>query len=127
MSPKNILVVDDDELVRKALQVNLERAGFNTDIAESGKSALRLLEKQPYNLLLTDYLMPGIDGLVLMKHAKERFPKMRVIILSAFVHSGLQQKFLACGADDFFHKPLNIHDVLKRIQHILKPSTTVPQ
>jgi two-component system alkaline phosphatase synthesis response regulator PhoP len=127
MIKQRILVVDDDELIRLSLKVNLERAGFNTDIAESGKSALALLEEQTYDLLLTDYLMPGINGLVLMQQAKEFYPKMKVIIFSAFVDSGLQQKFLAFGADDFLHKPLNIHDVLKRIQNILTPYTTVPQ
>ena len=125
MIKKRILVVEDNQMVRLALKTNLERAGFDTAIAENGKSALTLLEEQTYDLTLTDYFMPGINGLVLMLQAKELYPKMKVIIFSGLVDEGLVEKFLALGADGFFHKPLNIDDLLKRIIIILAPYTTV--
>ncbi len=125
MIKKSILVVDDDKVVRLALKMNLERAGYNIVITENGKSALTLLEEQTYDLLLTNYIMSGINGLVLMMRAKKLYPKMKVIIFSGLVDEDLVKKFLAFGADDFFHKPLKIDDLLKRIIIILAPNTTV--
>ena len=121
MIKKSILVVDDDELIRLALKINLERAGFNISIAETAESALELLKEHPYDLLLTDYLMPGINGLELMQQAKKIYPEIKGIIFSGFAEKDMPEKFLALGADYFFHKPINTRELLNCIQNLLAP------
>jgi CheY-like chemotaxis protein len=119
MSRHRILIVDDEELLRLSLQVNLEGEGFEVGVAESAETALAALRKQPYDLLLTDYLMERVDGIELMQQAKKLLPKIKVIVFSGFEDKGSSEKFRALGVDDFFCKPVDLEDLLKRIATIL--------
>ena len=119
MTKKSIMVVDDDELIRLALKINLERAGFDISIAETAESALERLNEHQYDLLLNDFLMPGINGLELMLQAKKIYPDIKVIIFSGFAEESMPDMFLELGADYFFQKPINTKDLVKCIQNIL--------
>ena len=124
IKPK-ILVAHDYEFICSALKFNLERAGYDISITQNGETALTLLKEQSYDLLLTDYQVPGINGLELMQQAKELYPKVKVIISSGFAEGGLPENFLALGADHFLHKPIKILTLLKLIQNILPPQTMI--
>src|SRR6266571_4405523 len=69
-----ILLVDDEASIRLTLGALLERAGYDVTSAESGEQAVQLLERQPFDLLLTDLKMPGIDGMQVVAAAKQRHP-----------------------------------------------------
>jgi len=79
-----ILVVDDELIMRDSLKAWLEDEGFTVDMAASGPEALELLSKQAYQLMLTDIVMPGMDGVELLQKAKEDFPDLCVVMMTAY-------------------------------------------
>jgi len=83
-----ILLVDDEASIRLTLGALLERTGYNVTSAESGEQAVQLLERQPFDLLLTDLKMPGIDGMQLVAAARQRQPDVAVIVLTG--HGSLE-------------------------------------
>ena len=83
-----ILLVDDEASIRLTLGALLERTGYDVTSAESGEQAVQLLERQPFDLLLTDLKMPGIDGMQVVAAARQRQPDVAVIVLTG--HGSLE-------------------------------------
>ena len=77
MTPRRILVVDDDESLRRVTQVQLEQAGYQVATAPSGADALRLMADSRYDLVITDLKMPGMSGLDLLRAHPRRVPRHR--------------------------------------------------
>jgi PAS domain S-box-containing protein len=83
-----VLFVDDEDMVREALSAGLEEAGFDVLMASSGAVALAFLDaNEPVDVLVTDYAMPGMDGLALIRQARERRPGLACLILTGYVDS----------------------------------------
>lgn len=79
---KQILLVDDEEYVRKAIFRALRKLGVEFIQAESGEKALKLLQKRQFDLLMTDHKMPGLTGLELISQAQKIYPAMPIILIS---------------------------------------------
>jgi CheY-like chemotaxis protein len=77
-----ILVVDDERDVRLVMREVLEREGYEVRLAENGMEGLRMLDDAPADLLITDIIMPGIDGVTTMQRAREKHPDMPVIVIT---------------------------------------------
>jgi response regulator RpfG family c-di-GMP phosphodiesterase len=107
-----ILVVDDESMIRKTLQTFLNRSGYISDTAEDGRSAVMCLEKEPYDLVITDLKMPGIDGRELLRVMAERFSHIPRIVLTAVDSSEDILLALKTGADDFIQKPISDFSLL---------------
>ena len=84
MTKSRILVVDDDESLRRVLQLQLEQDGYSVTSAASAQQTLSLLQLRPCDLVITDLKMPGSSGVELLKHIRSQYPEMIVIILTAF-------------------------------------------
>ncbi len=102
-----ILVVDDELIVRESLQAWLEDEGFAVDMAASGPEALDLLSKQSYQLMLTDIKMPGMDGVELLQKAKEDFPDLCVVMMTAYATVETAVEAMKIGALDYLLKPFD--------------------
>ena len=102
-----ILVVDDELIVRDSIKDWLEDEGFAVDTAESGPDALDLLSKQAYHLMLTDIKMPGMDGVELLQKAKEDFPDLCVVMMTAYATVETAVEAMKIGALDYFLKPFD--------------------
>ncbi|MFN0157195.1 MAG: response regulator [Bacteroidota bacterium] len=116
----SIFVVDDEVEVRDLLKILLEDEGYEVDTAVDGDDAIAKLEKRGYDLLLLDIKMPHISGFDVLKFVRERHPRAKVIMLTAFAElaNAMESKFL--GADDFIGKPYDPNEVLMAIERILK-------
>jgi DNA-binding NtrC family response regulator len=77
-----ILVIDDEQYIRTALKEVLEREGFQVSAASDGKKGLELLEKEGADLVITDVIMPGIDGVATLERIKAAHPDLPVIVIS---------------------------------------------
>jgi len=83
MKRRKILIVDDEKEIREVSQNLLERAGYQVDVCENGEEALQLLDKgADYQLVLTDFDMPGINGLELIREIEKKYPRCKTLLMS---------------------------------------------
>jgi serine/threonine-protein kinase len=116
-----LLVVDDDRKNRDVLSRRLERQGFRTLHAESGRQALELIDKEPIDLVLLDVMMPEMDGLEVLANIRETraLHELPIIMVTARDTSGDIVSALQMGANDYVTKPVNFPMVLIRVQNLL--------
>jgi len=114
-----ILVVDDDESIRKTIAAILEEKGYVVDTAENGKEAIEKTNFNFYNLALIDIRLPDMEGTKLLAEIKETTPKMVKIIVTGY--PSLQNAITAVnmGADSYLLKPVNIDSLLETIKRHL--------
>ena len=101
-----ILIVDDEQDIRKTLQTFFERNGYLSDSAENGLAAVERLEREPYDLVITDLRMPGVDGRELLRIMAEKYSHIPRIVLTAIDSTEDILLALKTGADDFIQKPI---------------------
>jgi CheY-like chemotaxis protein len=106
---KTILVIDDDKGVRELLKEFLKLYGFEAYSIDSGISALNLLKNKYFDIIITDYSMPEMNGIELTRLIKAQYPNVSIIGMSGNCE-GLD--FLEAGADAFLSKPPQLHELL---------------
>jgi PAS domain S-box-containing protein len=115
-----ILFVDDEEIIRKTFARELRMEGFAVTAVDGGRQALATLAEGEFDLVITDLVMPEIDGLGVLKAAKETAPHIGVIILTGYGDIGSAIDALRLGADDFTLKPCEIEELILRIRRCLE-------
>lgn len=113
-----ILVVDDELIVRDSLKELLEDEGYSVDMAESGAAALERLSGQKYNLMLLDIKMPGMDGVTVLRKAKEEFPDLTVLMMTAYATVETAVEAMKIGAIDYLLKPFETDLLIPKITGI---------
>ncbi len=119
-STRSILIVDDDKDLRFILGDILSQEGYHVMLASSGEEALKRLEKEPINLLVTDMKMPGLSGLELFEQATRKWPHIPVVIMTAHGNVDEALQMIRQGAYDYIAKPYNTQDLLMRISRALE-------
>ena len=102
-----LLVIDDDEPIRKVLSVTLQDAGYQVLTAEDGETGLKIFADQQPEIILCDLRMPGMDGIAVLKEIKAADPDKEVIVISAHADTDLAIKALQLKASDFITKPIS--------------------
>jgi len=102
-----ILIVDDDDLVLKTLNVLISSLGYQCLLANDGLEAVEILNETSCDLILTDVLMPNMDGLELLAFVREKFPKIDVIVATGFSERASYADVIKAGAIDFIKKPID--------------------
>ncbi len=117
-----ILVVDDDPEIRDFVKANLEREGFEIEVAGSGPEALELAGERPPALVLLDVMMPGMDGLTTLRHLRNDVPtaNVPVVMLTAKPQAAERVKGLDLGADDYITKPFEIDELVARVRSVIR-------
>lgn len=114
---KQILVVEDELTNAILLKRILIRAGYSTVVAHNGMEALRHLEKDRFDAVLTDWMMPQIDGIELIRRMREKVKPMPLtIMITALVSEGARSYALESGADDYIAKPIDVDELLTRLK-----------
>lgn len=116
-----ILVVDDEISLRFLLQNRLKKAGYNVEFAENGEQALMKIRGgcEP-RLILTDFTMPGLDGLSLVHKLRDEGREIPFILMTGFPNAELEQRAQSLGVLDIFAKPFSYRQVITRIKLHLK-------
>lgn len=107
MARLSILVVDDEFAVRESLLVWLKKSGYRVAGAGSGKEALEILHQNPFDIVLLDIKMPGMDGIEVLRLVKENFPKTMVVMMTAYASIESAVDAMKAGASDYLMKPLD--------------------
>jgi DNA-binding response OmpR family regulator len=116
LEKKRILLVDDEFAILKVLSIKLEICGYDVFTAADGQEALDKVNSAKPDLMLLDVIMPGLNGLEVLRRLRA-FSELPVIIYSACPENA--QGALEFGADDFIAKPLDVEDMMKRIERLL--------
>lgn len=123
----DILVVEDDFKLNQIYCSALQDADFHTFSAYNGEEAMGLIAEHPMDLVISDIMMPGVDGYALTKYLREDYPEMPILMISA--KEGFTDKrdgFLA-GIDDYMVKPVNLNEMLLRVQALLRRAKIVTE
>jgi DNA-binding response OmpR family regulator len=109
---KRILLVDDSKPITNFLSIKLKSSGYDVDAAHDGLSGLETVRRTNPNLVMLDVIMPGIDGLEVLRRLRE-FSRVPVIMLTAA--EGVREESMKLGASDFVSKPFNLDDLMGKI------------
>ena len=111
MAGERILVVDDDPNIREACVEYLKMNRYNVDESENGEECLRQLKQDYYQIILTDLMMPGIDGIGVLKAIKKEYPQSDVILMTAYGTIENAVEAMKLGAYDYITKPFKIDEL----------------
>ena len=119
-----ILIVEDDVITRRNLSVLLSDEGYDVDEAGDGVQALEILARRTFNLVLSDIVMPRMDGLKLLQQLHVMAPQMPVVIMTSYVSDSLSR--VPAGAAEFIQKPFVLDDLLFKVQRALDKGVQGP-
>jgi CheY-like chemotaxis protein/anti-sigma regulatory factor (Ser/Thr protein kinase) len=121
MQPLSVLLVEDHEINRKLAQIMLQRMGHVFVVANDGQQALNCLDKEHFDVVLLDVMMPVMDGLTALRIWREReaerqLPRTPVLMVTAHAMTGDRERFIAAGADGYVSKPMSEVSLRKEIK-----------
>ncbi len=116
---EKILIVDDEATIRNSLKLFLDEEGYNSDTAADGEEALKKIEEDNYDVILSDIKMPKLDGISLLEKASQISPSSFFIIMTAFASVDTAIDSLRKGAYDYLLKPVEFDDLLIRLKRLL--------
>ncbi len=114
-----ILIVEDDPHIAEGLKLNLSLQGYEAAIAGSGTDGLRMWKEWNPHLIVLDVMLPGLDGLSVLRHIRLEDDRLPVLILSAKGAPDDRVKGFSYGVDDYLAKPFNLEEFLLRIDRLL--------
>jgi two-component system, OmpR family, KDP operon response regulator KdpE len=120
MTPLHILVVDDEPAIRRFLKTSLATQDYRVAEAGDGSAALALLQREPFDALVLDLGLPGIDGFEVIRTLRESGSTLPIIVLSVRADEQGKVKALDLGADDYVTKPFGIEELLARIRAAMR-------
>jgi DNA-binding response OmpR family regulator len=115
-----VLVVDDDRKLASMVRRELTDQGYAVDVAYDGEEGLAFAELGPYDLILLDVVMPGMDGLSVCRRLREQKVRTPVLMLTARAHVDERVGGLDSGADDYLVKPFNFRELHARVRALLR-------
>lgn len=117
---RKILIVEDEPAIVTLIQFNLEKAGFQTDVSYDGEEAINQLEKESYDLIVLDVMLPKMDGMEVCKKIRQDDNFVPILMLTAKDSEYDKIHGLEIGADDYLTKPFSPKELIARIQAILR-------
>jgi len=120
MSPKRILLAEDEKHIAEGIMMNLKAEGFDVLLAEDGPSALDLYKSHSFDLIILDIMLPGMDGLEICKRIRADLGTEPVLFLTARNSLEDKKQGLAIGADDYITKPFDLEELILRIRSIFR-------
>lgn len=115
-----ILIVEDEDSIRKFVKINLERAGFDVIEADTGEKGVELARKEDIDIVVLDIMLPGIDGFEVCKILREEFPNLGIIMLTAKSQDIDKIMGLEYGTDDYMTKPFNPMELVLRVKSLAR-------
>lgn len=117
-----ILVIEDEAKTTQSLQQGLTEHNWTVDVAYTGETGLRLAMERPYEVIVSDIVLPGMDGLELCRHLRRAGLRMPILLLSALSETDDKVRGLEAGADDYLAKPFAFREFLARVRALSRRS-----
>jgi len=118
---RNILVIDDDEIIQNVLLKVLQKEGFRVEVAKNGKEGLSKLDLVKYDLVITDIMMPYANGFEIVSKLKQHpnTADAAVIVISSITHESSVMDSFKLGVDEYVRKPIMVGELVLRINKLL--------
>lgn len=118
MSQLNKILLAEDEISNQLLVKRaLNKAGYTTVVVNNGLEALQILEKEQFDAIVTDWMMPELDGIELIRQIRKKYKEPPfLLMLTSLASEGARRHALEVGADDFIAKPVNLNELIERVQ-----------
>jgi DNA-binding response OmpR family regulator len=116
----HLLLVEDDDAIAAALRLHLEQAGYRLHREADGRAAMAVIDRQRWDLVLLDLMLPGADGWEVCRHLRARHADVPVIMLSAHSAEAHRVLGLELGADDYVAKPFSMLELVARVRALLR-------
>ncbi|HCA57614.1 MAG TPA: Fis family transcriptional regulator, partial [Blastocatellia bacterium] len=107
----NLLIVDDEQSFRQLLTLIFEGEGHNLRTASNGREALELLAEEPADLIISDVMMPDMDGIEMLRELRSTQPDTGIIFMTAYASVDSAREAFKLGADDFIQKPFDVEEL----------------
>ena len=117
-----ILLIDDDEWIRDSLSLFFEAEGCNVLTFETAEEGLEAVRKQAYDIVISDYKLPGMDGLEFLRRVKEKQPNAFEILITAYANCEIVKEAKMMGVKDIIPKPFTSEDVETSLTRIIENS-----
>lgn len=127
MQTDKILIVDDDQAILDLMGSYIESFGFEYDKSKGGLAAVEKLKSGDFTIALTDMIMPNMDGMQLLKHIRENYPKIGVIVITGYGDNFSYTDMIRAGASDFMTKPLNPDELEAKLSRLVRELNLVHQ
>jgi DNA-binding NtrC family response regulator len=125
MNSRKIMVIDDEKIVCDMAKLTLQQEGYAVETFLNPETALKRLQEEKFDVIVTDYKMKGIDGMEVLRTVKSLYPSTEVIMLTAFANLDTALDALRRDVHDFFPKPVKISDLKASIKRALEKDTWV--
>lgn len=123
----NILIVDDEQSYRQLLTLVFEGDGHSIRTATNGREAIELIKSEPADVVITDVRMPDMDGIELLKSAREYQPDIGVVLMTAFASVETAREAFKLGADDFIQKPFDVEELKLIVRKTLEKQQLIDE
>jgi len=120
MSNHRIMIIDDEKIVGDMAKLSLEQEGYGVETFLNAEPALKRLQEEKFDVVVTDYKMKGIDGMEVLKTVKDLYPATQVIMITAFANLDAAIEALRRDVHDFFPKPVKIKELKASIKRALE-------
>ena len=118
----NILLVDDDEWIRDSLNLFFEAEGCKLLAFETAEEGMEAVKKQAYDIVISDYKLPGMDGLEFLRRVKEKQPNVFEILITAYANYEILKEAKMMGVKDIIPKPFTSEDVETSLTRVIENS-----
>jgi DNA-binding NtrC family response regulator len=119
MMTGKILVIDDEDIVRTSCSRTLSPLGYEVRLTQSSLDGLRMIDEEKFDLVLTDIKMPDMDGIEVLKQVRDKFPEMKVIIMTGYQSIENALKSVQLGAFDYIEKPFSPDALISSVSKAL--------
>src|ERR671935_301189 len=120
MADPRVLVVDDERSMRELLSIMLKQSGYHVVAADGGEEAVAALAREPFDLVITDLRMRKVDGIAVLRAAKEHSPHTVVLVVTAFASTETAVEAMKLGAYDYITKPFKLDELRLTIANALE-------
>jgi two-component system KDP operon response regulator KdpE len=124
LQPSSVLIVDDEQVLRRTIRVALKASGFAVEEAGHGQEALEAIRRRRFDLVLLDINMPGLGGIETCRQIRSFAPSTAIIMLTVCDAAEDKVRALEAGADDYVTKPVRFRELKARLEAVLRQTHT---
>ncbi len=117
---KKVLIIDDEESIRKILSIILKTEGYAVTEVKDSKEAIKIISKDSFNLIITEISMPNVDGLTLIKEIETVSPNVPVVVISAIGTKNIIKKVINAGACSYLIKPFDYIKLKNAVRNLIE-------